>query len=371
MSSSQNAKPELPKFYSAEEFLALPDDEPDDDALEDDAPFADGIEFGFARNEPENAHLYDALANVGQTAQGAPKLLRLDDLAALPEPLWLVKDLIPAAGRLVGLSGFAGVGKTFAALDLALSVACGVPWLGRDVLRSQVIFIPLEGLGDMKPRIDAWLVRHHGQAFRYQVRRYFHVLPTSMALDNLNLQIFPGLKNLPCGTLIIIDTFTRALSTANENDASELRPVMNRLRKLANDAQATIMLLQHTPWDAKRERGSTAIRGEMDASLHLDRDSNGLVLKNLKQRAGQEQDPISCRLAPVLGTKSAVFELADTRAELKEATLRHEIAMIVREQPGVSLRKTIEMLRECGMEFDDKLVRQLYREASVVERGEP
>jgi AAA domain len=214
------AELQLPEFYTAEEFLALGDA----DELQDEEPFEE-CELAIVRPAPAIAAALDAYP---ADARERKRLFTLRDLTALPEPLWLVENLIPAGGRLVGLSGFAGVGKTFAALDLALSVACSVPWLGRPVLQSPVLYVPLEGLSDLRTRIDAWFARHDGQAFRWQAQRYFHVLATSLALDT-DQRIFPELRAMPRGAVIIIDTFTRALSRASENDASELRPALNRL----------------------------------------------------------------------------------------------------------------------------------------------
>ena len=52
-------------------------------------------------------------------------------------------------------------GKTFALLDLALRVALGLEWYGKQVERGCVIYIALEGITGIKRRIEAWCL-HHG-----------------------------------------------------------------------------------------------------------------------------------------------------------------------------------------------------------------
>ena len=53
-----------------------------------------------------------------------------------------------------------GEGKTFVALDMALSIAAGRPWLGRDVAQGAVLYVAPEGYIGLKQRREAWC-KHH------------------------------------------------------------------------------------------------------------------------------------------------------------------------------------------------------------------
>jgi hypothetical protein len=53
--------------------------------------------------------------------------------------LWLVKHVIPQTGLGV-IFGRPGCGKTFAALDLGLSIAAGTAWRGHRVRQAEVVW---------------------------------------------------------------------------------------------------------------------------------------------------------------------------------------------------------------------------------------
>ena len=89
-----------------------------------------------------------------------PRILRLAEVFDLPNPVWQVQGLIPE-GALVCLYGAPGEGKTFVTIDLALSIAAGVDWHGREVKQGAVVYIAAEGGGGVKARARAWL-KHHG-----------------------------------------------------------------------------------------------------------------------------------------------------------------------------------------------------------------
>ena len=62
------------------------------------------------------------------------KLLTVEEIAQLDPPKWLIAGILPEAGFSI-LFGEPGAGKTFIALDWALSIATGTPCLA--ALRSR------------------------------------------------------------------------------------------------------------------------------------------------------------------------------------------------------------------------------------------
>ena len=62
-------------------------------------------------------------------------------------PAWLVDPIIPD-GAFAVLYGPSGCYKTFVVLDLAASVAAGIPWLGRHPVKAGgVLYVIGEGRG--------------------------------------------------------------------------------------------------------------------------------------------------------------------------------------------------------------------------------
>ena len=64
-------------------------------------------------------------------------------------------------GEFVAVMGPSGVGKSFVALDYALCIATGRPYLGRyESLRGAVLYIAGEGVSGLRNRVKAWLAHH-------------------------------------------------------------------------------------------------------------------------------------------------------------------------------------------------------------------
>ena len=61
------------------------------------------------------------------------------------------------AGGLIGLYGPSGEGKSFLALDWALSISAGVDWFERIVLPGQSLYVAAEGGRSIRKRVAAWL----------------------------------------------------------------------------------------------------------------------------------------------------------------------------------------------------------------------
>ncbi len=72
------------------------------------------------------------------------RLLTAREVLELPDPEWLIDGFMEQA-VFGGLYGRSGDGKTFVALDLALSIATGRVWQGRVVKQGPVVYVVAEG----------------------------------------------------------------------------------------------------------------------------------------------------------------------------------------------------------------------------------
>ncbi len=66
------------------------------------------------------------------------------EVEQLPDPSWLINPILPEQG-LVVLLGPPGIGKSFVALDWALSIKAGQEWLGHSLMQGNVLYIAAEG----------------------------------------------------------------------------------------------------------------------------------------------------------------------------------------------------------------------------------
>src|SRR5262245_19107112 len=84
------------------------------------------------------------------------RLYSTRELLNMPPPTWLVDGIIPN-GAMVAEYGQPETKKSFVAIDIALSVATGLPWLGHETERGYVVYISAEGGAGIGKRARVWL----------------------------------------------------------------------------------------------------------------------------------------------------------------------------------------------------------------------
>jgi len=85
--------------------------------------------------------------------------LTTDELQNLPTTKWRVKGLFPEHG-LGSIYGPSGSGKSFLALDLMASIACGITFYGHKTTQCPVVYVALEGTGGIAKRVEAYETHH-------------------------------------------------------------------------------------------------------------------------------------------------------------------------------------------------------------------
>ncbi|GEP06033.1 hypothetical protein MOX02_40710 [Methylobacterium oxalidis] len=222
---------------------------------------------------------------------------------ALPDPpRYLVKHMLPAEGVAM-LGGQSGAGKTFTAIDLAVSLATGEPFFGRRI-GEQVgtLILAAEGAGTIATRIEAartaragvkrlpiaWMGAVPNLADAEEVRA---LQPKLREVDKRMREAF-GVRL----GLIIIDTMAAAFALKDENDAAEAQQALRHMRMLGDPIGALVLPVHHY---GKTEetglRGSSAYRGGADAVLSVLADRNQVTgevsersLNLAKSRYGEE-----------------------------------------------------------------------------------
>ena len=242
-------------------------------------------------------------------------LLSTQELLSLPPTKWLLDTLIPEEG-FVGLFGQPGDGKSFIALDWAMCIAAGKPWLGIYPCRqAPVIYVAAEGGRGIQQRVRAWM-RHY--KYPDLPAMYYLLSPLYVReegtvekfLDHLeSIEVWPG--------LIVLDTLSRSFGGGEENASADMGHFVDQITRLAAGRRMAALIVHHMNVKGERERGSTAFRGAADAMFgcRAEKDKeNGRILrielKNDKQKDGAEAPSIFLR--PIDDTKySLVMEVTD------------------------------------------------------------
>ena len=190
----------------------------------------------------------------------------------IPAPSWILQGVIPEDAYCIMYAPEASF-KTFIALDMALSVACGFPvdpanFTDEDILRpGPVLYVTSEGLGNIRKRIAGWEAVHNGGR---EVAGFdlFDPVP-KLTDDPENLVEF--IRSVRGDyQLIVIDTIARVMQGMNENaqeNASAFTGLADYLRSAG--AGTSILALHHVNKDGGI-RGSGVFAGDADVVLRVE-----------------------------------------------------------------------------------------------------
>lgn len=202
-------------------------------------------------------------------ATPAAFLLTEEDIFAWPDPEELVSGFI-MSGENVCLFGQPKVGKTFIALDVALSITANVPVFEQlPVLKTgAVVYLSGEGHAGMKRRIKAWRQARGIDKDRVLPFYYKAAVPNTVAglaecqtyVDGIRQQL--GKPPI----LVVIDTMARSMTGLNENDAGDVGRYLALTEGLRSGLGCPVLTLAHSGKDENRGiRGSNASTAGFDA----------------------------------------------------------------------------------------------------------
>ncbi len=224
-------------------------------------------------------------------------VLRAGQLSAAPPQIpWLIQELW--TDQAVGiLGGEPKCCKSFLALDIALSVAAGSPCLRRYPVNrpGPVLYFPAEdSLAIVRQRLDGLAAA------------------AAVTLADLPLHVITALSlrlDLPADqerleqtlrvlkpVLLVLDPLIR-LHQRDENDASQMAPLLGFLRQLQRQFHLAVVLVHHAKKDGaalrpgQALRGSSELHGWGDSNLYLRRHRDQLSL-TVEHRAAPCAGPL-------------------------------------------------------------------------------
>lgn len=233
------------------------------------------------------------------TAEPFPVLRMAAASSSLAAPRWLIEPLWAAAGAGV-LGAQPKAGKTFLALDMAVSVASGTPCL--DTFR----------VGDPGP-VLLFLAEDSAQSAYERVSSICHHRNLDLPSLDLFLLTTPVLRlDLPSDAarlaatvatvrprLLVLDPFVR-VQAIEENSASEVSRLLADLTVLKRAFDLAILLVHHVRKNGSGHpgqtlRGSGDLRAWGDSNLYLKPHGDRLELSG-EHRAAPAIAPVSLKL---------------------------------------------------------------------------
>jgi hypothetical protein len=215
------------------------------------------------------------------------QLVSIAELMTRPDPTWLIHKVLQAATNSVISAPHASF-KSFLVLDMALCVALGRVWCGREVRQGQVVYVCAEGASGMKARIKAWC---HDREEEWPER--FHFIDEAVQIhneDDLNAFIVAVKDLLP--SLIIFDTLSLCALGLEENSSRDMNLLMASGKRLQDATGAHVMLIHHSS-KTGGIRGSSSIPAAVQTEFELKRERDAVTLTCLKQKDGAEFKPMT------------------------------------------------------------------------------
>ena len=283
----------------------------------------------------------EQLPDPGEIIQEKPAVfdtMGIKDLMNMPPITWLVESLFTRHGFAV-MYGPPGCGKTFVALDAALSVAAGRDFHGNPTHQGAVLYIAGEGVGGLGKRIKAW-IEYRG-AGNIEKELPFYILPTAVNMANPGdvekllatvdaLEERAGVKF----SLVVIDTVARALLGADENSATDMGKFIKACDTIKEHCEAAVIGIHHSGKDGgKGMRGSSALLGAVDTSIKVTKSANQITLRMEKQKDAEPSEDrfflMNTAEVGMVGGETSVYltplsadEIAADKATLNEKELK-------------------------------------------------
>jgi hypothetical protein len=281
--------------------------------------------------------------------------------ALLKEPdeatAWIVEGLLPSGGFSLMVAK-PKVGKSTLVRQLALAVARGEPFLGRETTQGAVLYVSLEEK-------------------RGEVRSHFRIMGANGTED---LGVYVG--STPEGAyewlkkeverkkpvLVIIDTLFRFIHVGDLNEYAKVSAALDPLLTLARTSSAHLMALHHARKSAgdgaDTTLGSTAIFGTVDTLINLKRTDARRTIDTL-QRYGTDMETSVLNFDPE--TKMAF--LGGTKEEDDILKIEEDILEFLKSQDDPVTEKAIDEEVEGKTTLKRKALRDLFAKGKVARSG--
>lgn len=294
-------------------------------------------------------------ANDGFAFAGAGELV-----ARLKPIAWLVRGYLEA-DSLALMYGEPGHGKSFAAFDLAASVATGTPWHSHPVQQGAVFVVAGEGHNGIARRLKAWEL---ARGVSLDAAPLFVSRTAASLADPVSASaVTSAIEGLVRDTgqhpaLVIVDTVSRNLGPADENSSADMAAFVRALDAMRHRWSASVLMVHHSGKDsAKGARGSTVLKGAVDAEYRVAKDDAGMVCLEATKMKDAELPGLQAFKLEGVKLPLVDDEGADVWGAALEAVRDYQPAARGKSGRGKNQTKALAALRVLYDEHRDRLAR--------------
>ena len=309
-------------------------------------------------------------ARQGRTdTRGGLAFVALADLLNEPAEAveYVVNDLLPTGGLSL-LAGKPKAGKSTLARCLALSVARGDHWLGRECQQGTVLYLALE-----EKRSE---VRRHFAGLGAEdepIHCFIERAPQQEATRMLAAE-FERYKPV----LAIVDPLAQFVRVKDGSDYSEVTRALEPLIEIARTSGVHIALVHHARKDTSGGPGDDALgsvgfMGGVDCGIILRRDWSGQRTIHSVNRYGTDLE----ESIVTLNEETGWVTVAGTKAASDAAAVQHEVLDFIQQQeklpvPLDAIRKAVKRgNRKIGAALSVLVRDELLRVEGTGKRNDP
>lgn len=273
----------------------------------------------------------------------------------LSKERWLIDDLLPPEGLAV-IYGKHKSYKSFVASDLALAVARGVSWAGKDVRQGPVVYICGEGAHGFRKRLNGYRLYHDLK--NPDVPFYLAAARPNLGIATADLnELFQAIHMQLGATkpvLIVLDTLARMIGDSPENGEGMIN-FANNAEAIAEHYGCLVIAVHHKGKnDDAGMRGHSSLPGAMVAGWRVTK--VGPLEASLKVEDAKDVEDgfsLDVKLKSVeLGLKPHTFEPVTTLV-VTEVSAGVDV---VNETDQINKRRMPPGLRTFVREFQNTLI---------------
>ncbi len=259
--------------------------------------------------------------------------LNSQELQAIAPPTWLIEDTLVMAEATM-MTGDAGSGKTFIAVDFANRVAQHYP----------VCYIAAEDVHGIKIRKNAWHSR-----FAPDTSNFYTIPEPINLLDKQAVSAFIA-ESMPYQfKMVVFDTLSQCSAGADENSNRDMGIVVSHLNEIAHTLQTAVLVTHHTPKGGGKFRGAGVIKDNTYGFLNISKDDEYIVMADERTKNTGEKKDIYMRLVQT-GDSCVIMRanrVARSERLTKKAVEVLERLMLIEDATGagvkvIDLKKSIE-----------------------------
>ncbi len=286
----------------------------------------------------------------------------------IQRPKVLIEGLLRQGNEMI-LSAGSKSYKTFALLDLGVSIACGVPWLGLNTTQGKVLFVNFE-LKDysIKERISD-ILKARGLEMKPGMFELWNLRGKAEEFGVIIPKILERIKDKEYAC-VILDPVYKLYGNLDENSAGDVARLMNELERVTIEAGAAIVFSAHyskgnqsAKESMDRVSGSGVFARHPDTLLNLTRhetENSYVVEATLRDFKPMEpfvvtfEHPVMVRNEMLNAkrlktslTKTPIFNVKDLlNVAVQEAVTTTELKNAVRESTGMGKSTFHNLLQE-------------------------